>query len=63
MATLNVIRRWALRDQMSIREISRRTGLARNIVKKYLRSEETEPSDEKRGSSSKINPYAEELAA
>jgi transposase len=44
VATLNVIRRWALRDQMSIREISRRTGLARNTVKKYLRSEETKPN-------------------
>ena len=43
MATLNVIRRWALRDQMSIREISRRTGLARNTMKKHLRSEESEP--------------------
>ena len=47
MATLNVIRRWALRDQMPIREISRRTGLARNTVKKYLRSDETEPNYEK----------------
>ena len=63
MATLNVIRRWALRDQMSIREISRRTGLARNTVKKYLRSDETEPSYEMRGSSSKLDPYAEKLAA
>gem|GEM_PF-1283828 len=62
MATLNVIRRWALRDQMSIREISRRTGLARNTVKKYLRSEETEPRYERRGSSSKLDPYAEKLA-
>ena len=62
MATLNVIRRWALRDQMSIREISRRTGLARNTVKKYLRSDETEPSYERRGSSSKLDPYAEKLA-
>ena len=33
VATLSVIRRWALREQMSIREISRRTGLARNTVK------------------------------
>lgn len=62
MATLNVIRRWALRDQMSIREISRRTGLARNTVKKYLRSDETEPSYERRGSASKRYPYAEKLA-
>ena len=62
MATLNVIRRWALRDQMSIREISRRTGLARNTIKKHLRSEESEPSYPRRVSSSKLDPYAEKLA-
>ena len=62
MATLNVIRRWALRDQMSIREISRRTGLARNTVKKHLRSEESEPKYPRRASSSKLDPYAEKLA-
>jgi len=32
VATLSVIRRLALREQLSIREISRRTGLARNTV-------------------------------
>ena len=62
MATLNVIRRWALRDQMSIREISRRTGLARNTIKKHLRSEESEPKVPKRVSASKRYPYAEKLA-
>jgi len=62
VATLNVIRRWALREQMSIREISRRTGLARNTVKKYLRSDETEPTYAKRISPSKLDPYAEKLA-
>ena len=62
MATLNVIRRWALRDQMSIREIARRTGLARNTVKKHLRSDESEPRYERRVSPSKVNPYAEKLA-
>ncbi len=61
MATLNVIRRWALREQISIREISRRTGLARNTVKKYLRSDETEPTYAKRASPSQLNPYAEKL--
>jgi len=61
VATLNVIRRWALREQMSIREISRRTGLARNTVKKYLRSDETEPTYAKRVSPSKLDPYAEKL--
>ena len=36
---LSVIRRWHLRDQMSIREIAKRTGLSRNTIKKYLRNE------------------------
>jgi transcriptional regulator with XRE-family HTH domain len=62
VATLNVIRRWALREQMSIREISRRTGLARNTVKKYLRSDETEPTYTRRVSPSKLDPYAEKLS-
>ncbi len=47
---------------MSIREICRRIGKARNTVKKYLRSDETEPSYGKRASSSKLDPYAEKLA-
>jgi transposase len=47
---------------MSIREISRRTGLSRNTVKKYLRSDEAEPTYAKRISPSKLDPYAEKLA-
>ncbi|MDP9895706.1 transcriptional regulator with XRE-family HTH domain [Variovorax boronicumulans] len=62
MATLSVIRRWALREQMSIREIVRRTGLSRNTVKKYLRAGDEEPRYAKRASSSKLDPYAEKLA-
>ena len=62
MATLSVIRRWALREQMSIREIARRTGLSRNTVKKYLRAGEEAPRYAKRASSSKLDPYAEKLA-
>ena len=61
VATLNVIRRWALRDQMPIREISRRTGLARNTVKKYLRSDEIEPKHAGQNRASKLDPYAEKL--
>ena len=34
MGFLSVIRRWALRDKMPIREIARRTGLSRNTIKK-----------------------------
>ena len=44
-----------------IREIARRTGLDRNRVKKYLRSDQTEPQYAKRASSSKLDPYADKL--
>jgi len=47
---------------MSIREMSRRTGLAHNTAKKYLRSDETEPSYERQVSSSKLELYAEMLS-
>jgi transposase len=47
---------------MSIREISRRTGLARNTVKKYQRSDEAEPTYARRVSPSKLDPYAEKLS-
>ncbi|WP_033838837.1 sigma factor-like helix-turn-helix DNA-binding protein, partial [Mesorhizobium loti] len=43
MALLSVIRRWHYREHLSIREISRRTGLSRNTVRKYLRVGEVEP--------------------
>ncbi len=62
MAILNVIRRWSLREQMSMREISRRTGLACNTVKKYLSSEEIEPNYPRRVSAKKLDSYAEKLA-
>ncbi|MCE2923396.1 MAG: IS21 family transposase, partial [Roseomonas sp.] len=43
MALLSVIRRWHFREQLSIRAIARRTGLSRNTIRKYLRSEAVEP--------------------
>lgn len=43
MGFLSVIRRWALRDKMPIREIAWRTGLSRNTIKKYLRAGVVEP--------------------
>jgi len=44
MGFLSVIRRWALKDKMPIREIARRTGLSRNTIKTCLRGEIGEPS-------------------
>ncbi len=40
---LSVIRRWHGRDKLPIREITRRTGLSRNTVKKYLATGEVSP--------------------
>lgn len=43
MALLSVIRRWHFRDEILIREIERRTGLARNTIRKYLRAGTVKP--------------------
>jgi len=63
MALLSVIRRWHLRDGHSIREIARRTGLSRNTIRKYLRSDEVEPRFKVPDRPSKLDAYAERLAA
>lgn len=63
VATLSVIRRWALREQLSIREIARRSSLSRNTIKKYLAAEAVEPKYAKRVSVSKLDPYADKLSA
>eukprot|EP01042_Synura_sphagnicola_P025049 gene25050-32133_t len=62
MDLLSVIRRWSFRDRMPIREISRRTGLSRNTIRKYLRSEVGEPGVEGAGRASKLGSFAEELS-
>ncbi len=63
MGFLSVIRRWALRDKMPIREIARRTGLSRNTIKKYLREGAVEPRFKTPKRPSKLDPYADRLSA
>ena len=63
MGFLSVIRRWALRDKMPIREIARRTGLSRNTIKKYLREDAVEPKFKTPSRPSKLDPYADRLSA
>jgi len=63
MGFLSVIRRWALRDKMPIREISRRTGLSRNTIRKYLREGAVEPRFKTPERPSKLDPYADRLSA
>jgi len=62
MELLSVIRRWRYRDRYSIREIARRTGLSRNTVRKYLRSDSVEPKLSVPDRSSKLDPYADKLS-
>ena len=57
VALLSVIRRWHFRDGMPIREITRRTGLSRNTVRKYLASGVVEPRYPNRSSPSKLDDY------
>lgn len=63
MGFLSIIRRWALRDKMPIREIARRTGLSRNTIKKYLREDAVEPKFKTPSRPSKLDPYAARLSA
>ena len=63
MALLSVIRRWHFRDQLSIREISRRTGLSRNTVRKYLRDDTVEPAFKAPERPSKLDAFADKLSA
>jgi len=63
VALLSVIRRWHLREGVSIREIARRTKLSRNTIRKYLADGTLEPTYPKRKSPSKLDPFAEILAS
>ncbi|WP_296526554.1 helix-turn-helix domain-containing protein, partial [Rhodoplanes sp.] len=63
MELLSVIRRWHHRNHYSIREIARRTGLSRNTVRKYLRSDGVEPRFKVPDRPSKLDPYADKLSA
>jgi transposase len=63
VAILSSIRRWHLRDQMPIREITRRTGLSRNTIRKYLANKVVEPKYPHRRTPSKLDDYAAKLTA
>jgi len=63
MALLSVIRRWHYRDHLPIREIARRTGLSRNTIRKYLRSDTIEPQFKVPARPSKLDAFADRLSA
>ena len=62
MDLLSVIRRWRFRQGMPIREIERRTGLSRNTIRKYLRTDALEPVFRISARPSKLDPFAEKLS-
>ena len=62
MALLSVIRRWHLREHLSIREIGRRTGLSRNTIRKYLRSDGVEPKFKVPDRPSKLDAFGDRLS-
>jgi transcriptional regulator with XRE-family HTH domain len=62
MAFLSIIRRWALREHLSIREIARRTKLSRNTIRKYLRSDAVEPAFSVPERPSELDPFAAKLS-
>lgn len=62
MALLSVIRRWHFREGIPIREIERRTGLSRNTIRKYLRSDTVEPKFKVPARPSKLDAFAQKLS-
>jgi transposase len=62
MAMIGKIRRMHLRDGLSISEIVKRTSLARNTVKKWLRAAPgTEPKYQRRAAPHKLTPFIDTL--
>lgn len=61
MSLLSVMRRWYFREGLSQREITKRTGLSRNTVRRYLKNDITEPVYAKRQALSKIKEFEELL--
>ena len=64
MDMIGRVRRLKLRDALSISEISRKTGLSRNTVKKWLRSApDVEPKYRRADKLTKLQPFEATLAA
>ena len=61
MVMLAKIRRMHFRDGLPLREISKRTGLSRNTLRRWLRSGQSEPVYPKRRSPSMLDPYRQPL--
>jgi transposase len=63
VALLGIIRRWHIRDQVSIREVARRLGISRNTVRRYLRGGITKPEYPARQTPSSLDRFTHKLSA
>src|ERR1700753_3606459 len=62
VSMLAKIRRMHFRDGVPIRDLSRRTGLSRNTIRRWLKAPSSEePRYTKRASSSVLDPWSEQL--
>jgi hypothetical protein len=55
MAMLSIIRRWHLREHVSLRKIAERLSISRNTVRRYLRNQDLVPQYAKRKTPSKLD--------
>ena len=62
VALLGIIRRWYIRDRISIREIARRLDISRNTVRRYIRSDVSEPAYPARRSPSSLDDFTARLS-
>ncbi|WP_309985276.1 winged helix-turn-helix transcriptional regulator [Herbaspirillum seropedicae] len=58
-----MIRHWYIRDRISIREIARRLDISRNAVRRYIRSDVSEPTYPARCSPSSLDEFTARLSA
>ena len=63
VALLGIIRRWYIRDHISIREIARCLDISRNTVRRYIQSDAIEPAYPARHSPSSLDEFAPRLSA
>ncbi len=62
VAILSIIRRWHLRDDVSLRDIAKRLNISRNTVRRYIRAGTVLPAYPERISPSKLDGFATKLA-
>lgn len=62
MAMLSIIRRWHLREHVSLRKIAERLSISRNTVRRYLRNQDLVPQYTQRKTPSKLDGFAATLS-